>query len=202
MSNLIIPDMSINDTYYGGYRTRTFANIFTDAGKFMTEFEASPFAAKIQPADPSSPAVDLELVFYLLYARYGNSHISFTDENQFRYNIFTTIFMYGPAWAVRLDTQKKIRELGDEIFLGSEATYNSALNPENAPGTDSREGLGYLNSQNKTLYTKSKLEGYANLLALVESDVTEDFLIKFRKFFLIVPEPDYPLLYETPEVSI
>ena len=202
MSNLIIPDTSINDTYYGGYRTRTFANIFTDAGKFMTEFEASPFAAKIQPADPSSPAVDLELVFYLLYARYGNSHISFTDETQFRYNIFTTIFMYGPAWAVRLDTQKKIRELGDEIFLGSEATYNSALNPENAPGTDSREGLGYLNSQNKTLYTKSKLEGYANLLALVESDVTEDFLIKFRKFFLIVPEPDYPLLYETPEVSI
>lgn len=202
MSNLIIPDMSINDTYYGGYRTRTFANIFTDAGKFITEFEASPFAAKIQPADASSPAVDLELVFYLLYARYGNSHISFTDENQFRYNIFTTIFMYGPAWAVRLDTQKKIRELGDEIFLGSEATYNSALNPENAPGTDSRAGLGYLNSQNKTLYTKSKLEGYANLLALVESDVTEDFLIKFRKFFLIVPEPDYPLLYETPEVSI
>lgn len=202
MSNLVIPGTYGDDTYYGGYRTRTFANIFNDAGKFVTEFEASPFAAKIQPTDGSSPAVDLELVFYLLYARYGNSHISFTDENQFRYNVFTTIFMYGPAWAVRLDTQKKIRELGDEIFLGSEATYNSALNPENAPGTDSREGLGYLNSQNKTLYTKSKLEGYANLLALVESDVTEEFINKFRKFFLVVPEPDYPLLYETPEVSI
>ena len=199
MSNLFIPGCGVpcSDTYYGSYRTRTFADIFPDLGKFTALFAETPFPAAIQTsADP----INLELVFALLYARYGNSHTAFSDENQFIYNIFATIFMYGPSWATRLATQKKIREAGDDIFLGGEATYNSALNPENAPGTSSRDGIDYVNSQNKTLYTKSKLEGYANLLALVETDVTEEFINKFKKLFLIVPEPDYPLLYEIPNL--
>ena len=190
MSNIYIP---CGETYYGGYRTRTFADIFPSFDEFLGDFAETSFAAKISTNNQDA-AVDMELVYYLLYARYGNSHTSFSDENQFIYNIFSTIFMYGPSWAVRLSTQKKIREAGDEIFLGGQATYNHAYNPSTFPN----EGdLQYINEQNKTLYTKSKLEGYANLLALVETDVTEEFISKFRKFFRIVGEPDYPLLYST-----
>ena len=189
------------DTYYGGYRTRTFADIFESADIFKEEFLSSPFAAVAQPvaSKPEAPYVNLDILFYLLYARYGNSHTSFSDENQFIYNVFSIIYMYGPAWAVRLDTQKKIRELGDEIFEGSKATYNHAYNPSTAPSTDTDAALPYVNDQNRTIYAKSKLEGYSNLLALVDTDVTEDFINKFRKLFLIVPEPDYPLLYLTEE---
>lgn len=193
MSNIYIPCC---DTYYGGYRTRTFADIFPSFEEFLGDFTETPFAEKIS-TDNEDAAVDMELVYYLLYSRYGNSHTSYTDENQFIYNIFSTIFMYGPAWAIRLSTQKKIREAGDEIFLGGEATYNHAYNPGTEPSVHSRESLLYINEQNATLYTKSKLEGYANLLALVETDVSEEFISKFKKFFLIVGEPDYPLLYST-----
>lgn len=193
MSNIYIP---CGDTYYGGYRTRTFADIFPSFDEFLEDFAETPFAVKINTNNEDA-AVDMELAYYLLYARYGNSHTSFSDENQFIYNIFSTIFMYGPAWAIRLSTQKKIREAGDEIFKGGEATYNHALNPNTAPTTEERDGLPYINDQNKTLYTKSKLEGYANLLALVETDVSEEFISKFKKFFRVIGEPDYPLLYST-----
>ena len=187
-----------NDSYYGGYRTRTLADIFPNVEEFKTAFESTKFAAAIIPTSPSAPTVDLDLVYYLLYARYGNSHTSFTDEEQFKYNIFATIFMYGPSWAVRLQTQKTIRELGEEDLLkGTVATHNHAYNPSTAPSTEYDGSIPYINDQNKTLYKKSKLEAYASLLALVETDVTEDFINKFRKLFIVVAEPDYPLLYET-----
>ena len=187
----------MNNTYYGGFRTRTFAQIFNSFETFNTEFAATPFSTAIAAANPTAQ-VDLELVFYLLYSRYGNSHIAFSDENQFRYNIFSTIFMYGPSWATRLNAQKEIRNLSiDELMKGSEATYNTALNPDTEPTMDERDGLAYISNQNKTLYTKSKIEGYANLLALVETDVSEEFIGKFRKFFTKVFAADEPLLYAT-----
>lgn len=187
------------NNYYGGYNTRTFAQIFNNFEAFQEQFNATPFATSIA-TEQSLAKMNLELVFYLLYARYGNSHISYSDENQFKYGIFSTIFMYGPSWALRLNAQKEIRELGiDEAKRGGEATYNHAFNPSTTPSMNEREGLGYINDQNKTLYTKSKLEGYANILALVETDVTDEFITKFRKFFIAVTAPDYDLLYITEE---
>lgn len=41
------------------------------------------------------------------------------------------------------------------------------------------------------------MEAYAQLAALLETDVTEDFLNKFKYLFIKVAAPDYPLLYET-----
>lgn len=204
MNNLYFDDGSIGycgDSYYGGYRTRTFSETFPNYSSFRQEYEASPFAAITNTTGTAEAAIDLELTYYLLYARYGNSHSAFSDTNQFQYNIFATIFQYGPSWATRLSLQKKIRALGEEAFVGSEATYNSALNPETSPSTDSREGIGHINTQNKTLYTKSKLEGYAGQLAVLEEDVTETFLSKFRKHFIKIAAPDYPLLYTIPNVE-
>lgn len=185
------------ETYYGGYRTRTFADIFPNADIFQEAYSKAEIPALL------TNETNINTIYYLLYSRYGNSHISFSDENQFVYALLATIFQYGPAWERRLSVQQELCRMTDEeLKLGSEATYNSALNPSNAPGTDTREGVGYINSQNKTLYTKSRLEGYANLLALVDTDVTEEFLRRFRPLFIKVLAWDRPLLYSTDPNSL
>lgn len=181
------------DTYYGSFRTRTFAQIFPNLQAFLdcktqTELEI----------DVNDEA--LKNLFYLLYAAYGNSNSAFSDENQFKYAIFSTIFMYGPTWQKRLEVQKALRGLTeDDLARGGTAVYNSAYNPNTAPTTDELAGLPYINQQNKTLYTKSKVEGYSVLLALLDTDVTKEFINKFKTHFLAVVASDTPLLYRTQE---
>ena len=189
------------ESYFGGYRTRTFTQIFSTDGEtgsyqaFAKMLAATPFAKKIQDAK-----IDTELLFYLLYSRYGNSHISYTDEDQFVYALFSIIMTYGPAWAKRLSIQEELQKLsleeGSDIYLGSGAIYNHALNPGTAPSTQTLNELPQINEQNTTKYRKSKLEGLASLAALLETDVSEEFLGKFRKLFIRVVAPDRPLIYE------
>ena len=189
------------ESYFGGYRTRTFTQIFSTDGEtgsyqaFANMLAATPFAKKIQEAK-----IDTELLFYLLYSRYGNSHISYSDEDQFVYALFSIIMTYGPAWAKRLSIQEELQKLsleeGSDIYLGSGAIYNHALNPGTAPSTQTLTELPQINEQNTTKYRKSKLEGLANLAALLETDVSEEFLGKFRRLFIRVVAPDRPLIYE------
>lgn len=190
------------NSYYGSYRTRTFTQIFSKDGQtgsyeaFLNMLVDTPFAKKIDEAK-----IDTELLFYLLYSRYGNSHISYSDEDQFVYALFSIIMMYGPAWAKRLSIQEELNKLslddGSDIYLGSGAIYNHALNPGTAPSTQTLNELAHIDEQNTTKYRKSKLEGLASLASLLETDVTEDFLNKFRKLFIRVTAPDTPLLYRT-----
>lgn len=71
----------------------------------------------------------------------------------------------------------------EDLIQGSKAVYNTALNPGTAPSTDTLDELTYINQQNTTKYKKTKLEGYALLLDLLESDVTSDFIDSFKKLF-------------------
>lgn len=182
------------DSYYGSYRTRTFADIYGSAEMFAEEYNNSKIPAKFTNAST------ILTLYYLLYGRYGNSNIAFTDENQFKYAMMSTIFMYGPTWERRLEVQDTVRALSEEeLTKGGKAIYNHAYNPGTAPSTSTLEELLAINDQNTTNYKKSKLEGYSTLLALLETDVTEEFISKFKKLFITVVAPDYPLLYETEE---
>ena len=175
---------------YGNFRTRTFTDIFTSVDEFKENYTSCGIPATINDTN-------LTTLFYLLYARYGNSNIASSDETQFKYKLFSTIFMYGPSWQKRLDLQTKLIGLtDDEIVKGSTAIYNSALNPSSAPSTQTLEELNYINSQNTTKYKKSKLEGYAALYALIETDITEEFIGRFKKLFITIVEPELPLWYE------
>jgi hypothetical protein len=186
--------MICNQSYYGGFRTRTFADIFPSVDVFhemYTEAEIPPMLANERTIDT---------IYYLLYARYGNSHIGFSDENQFAYSVLSTIFMYGPTWEKRLEVQKIIRELDEnELLAGSKAIHNHAFNPSTAPNTSTISELPYINDQNTTTYRRSKLEAYTTLVELLDTDVTEEFINKFKKLFIVVLAPDYPLLYKTTE---
>lgn len=176
---------------YGNFRTRTFTDIYGSLEEFKDDYTNSGIPTTLSDSNIST-------LYYLLYARYGNSNIASSDENQFKYKLMSIIFIYGPAWQKRLEIQKKLMEMSDdEMLKGSTAIYNTALNPSQAPSTETVEELNYINSQNTTKYKKGKLEGYAALYSLIETDVTEAFIGKFKKLFITVVEPDYPLWYKT-----
>ena len=181
----------ICDTVYGNYRTRKFADIWPSADAFIQDYQASAIPQKLKVADATT-------LYYLLYARYGNSSIANSDENQFKYKIFSTIYIGGATWAKKQEIQDKLREMTeDEILAGTKAINNHAYNPQTAPTTDTVEELEYINEQNTTKYKKSKLDGYALLWAILNDGVTETFLREFRYHFLVVVEPQVPLWYVT-----
>ena len=84
------------NSLYGNYRTRKFTDIFPNVDEFLAKYRNCGIITPIQEAT-------LTNLYYLLYARYGNSHITNSDENQFIYKVFALIFQYGPTWEKRLD---------------------------------------------------------------------------------------------------
>ena len=184
----------MNNSLYGNYRTRTFAEIFPTVEEFVAEYTNSALSRLSQK--------DITVLYYLLYGNYGNSSIASSDENLFKYKMFSVIFEYGPTWAKRLEIQEKLRNLTEEeLITGGRAIYNHATNPSSLPSTSSLEELDYIDNQSTTNYKKSKLEGYSLLVGLLETNITEQFIKKFRKLFIAVVEPESPLWYAMEEVN-
>lgn len=184
------------------YSTILFTQVWDNATEFVADYKLSGLydATDASHLNNSISDANANLLFYLLYARYGNSPLANRDVNQFQYKVFSIIFQYGPTWAKELEVQKKIRALSDDdIKLGSKAIYNQALNPQTEPSTAALEELTYINQQNTTNYKKSPLEGYAILMELLKQDVTEDFLKKFSVCFKKFVTPEKPLIYVTEE---
>lgn len=180
------------------YSTVSFTDIWCSAEDFKADFADSPFAGCIQDGSVKEQKDNVSLVFYLLYAKYGNNPIANRDEQQFKYKIFSIIFQYGPTWEKRLYIQDQLRKIKDEdLIIGSKAIYNAALNPSTAPSTGSLDELTYINSQNTTNYKKSKMDAYAQLWELLRTDVTGEFINKFKVCFKQFVAPEQPLIYVT-----
>ena len=134
------------------YDTKLMTEIWEDAAGFLADYKSVGIPTTISDASATT-------LYYLLYAKYGNSPIANFDITQFKYKMFSIIFQYGPTWEKKLELQAKVRGLTEtEIMTGAKAIYNSALNPSTAP---SSEELPYINAQNTTNYRKSKLEAYS-----------------------------------------
>ena len=180
---------------FGNFRTKKFCDIYDDVDKFIDDYQDNGIPALIEESSATT-------LYYLLYARYGNSTIANFDENQFKYKLFSTVFQYGPTWEKNLSIQAGLRSLtADDITEGSKVINNHAYNPNTDPGTTAPEELTYINEQHATKYKKSKLDGYLFLTTLLEKDVTEEFLNKFKKLFLQVVEPYKPLYFVTDTVE-
>ena len=101
---------------------------------------------------------------------------------------------------------------------GTDTTINNhAYNPSTAPSTQSTSELDYIDQQNvakgsdtrtisgtdnKTtgqVVTKSKMDAYAQLWDLVATDVTNDYISKFRKCFKQFVSPERNMVYVTEE---
>lgn len=175
------------------YNTQLFTDIYEKVEDFTADYNTIGLGG----------ITDINLVnklFYLLYAKFGNSPIANLDENQFKYKLFSTIFMYGPAWEKRLDIQDQIRKLSPEDLLdGTKAIHNHAYNPDTEPSTLSPEILNYINEQNTSQFKKSKMDAYGQLWSLISTDVTAEFLAKFNDCFKKFVMPAAPLIYVTEE---
>jgi len=307
------------------YDTKIFTEVYDSADKFVYDYKNVGIPTTISDANATT-------LYYLIYARYGNSPIANMDITQFKYKLFSIIFQYGPTWEKRLDVQKTLRDMNladllndgglTELFthegedestesgtsgntrditesgtntgtqamahtgtVGNTGTSSSstdhdnsvsnsgnfediknhAMNPSTAPATNAYSALGYINDQvaNKntssgtqtvdettstegstsgtTTYnntdtrtdnlansstgrvvdsgttsgtksgsnsatnnlsrnlTQGKLKAYEKLLELLDSDVTGDFIAKFRICFKQFVLPEHNMIYFTEE---
>ena len=138
-------------------------------------------------------------IYYLLYSYYGNSHICSTDTMRFKYNLFSIIWMYAPTWSKNIKIQDELRALTiDEIKQGAVSIYNHAHNPSTAPSTQDTEELPYVNEQNVSKNKTGPIAAYNNLMILLRTDVTKQFIDKFKKLFVTIVSPPPILGYITP----
>ena len=176
---------------YGSYRQKRFTDVYERVEDFLADYKDCGIPTTI--SDSSA-----QTLFYLLYGSYGNDVVASSDINRFKYKLFSIIFQYAPNWEKQLEIQNKLRALTeDDIRLGSRQIYNTAQNPSTEPSTDTTDELQYINNQNVTKNQRGVLEGYATLLSLLRTDVTQEFLNRFRKLFLTIVQPEEPLLYIT-----
>lgn len=176
---------------YGSYRQKRFTDVYERVEDFLADYKDCGIPTTI--SDNSA-----QTLFYLLYGSYGNDVVASSDINRFKYKLFSIIFQYAPNWEKQLEIQNKLRGLTEEdIRLGSRQIYNTAQNPSTEPSTDTTDELQYINNQNVTKNQRGVLEGYATLLSLLRTDVTQEFLNRFRKLFLTIVQPEEPLLYIT-----
>lgn len=72
---------------------RSFSDIFPSTKEFL---EASQLCQMLIP--PDIERADLELIFYLLYSKYGNNTIASTDETRFKFSLFSIVYQWGGNW--------------------------------------------------------------------------------------------------------
>lgn len=188
----------MSKTIYGLPTNLTFCDIWDKVADFITDYKASG----IYTSNVSNRLADTDatLLYYLLYARYGNSSIASRDTNRFKYQLFSMIFQYGPTWVKKLDIQNQVRNLtADELISGGKAVYNSAYNPSTAPSTATLEELTAINEQKTTNYKKSKAEALNVQWELLNNDVSNAFLDKFRVLFISVAAPVYQIAFPVEE---
>lgn len=84
------------------YSTVLFSNIYEDVDTFVDEWkESGIYESTVKTSGTTvTPIVSdkkMELLFFLLYAKYGNSPIANMDINQFKYKLWSIVFQYGPS---------------------------------------------------------------------------------------------------------
>lgn len=173
------------------YNTKLFNDIWEDKDAFLSDYNSIGIPTTISSTNATT-------LYYLLYAKYGNNPIANFDEEQFKYKVFSIVFSYGPTWEKRLAIQTSLRGLTEsDLLAGSRAIYNTALNPESAPTTSTTEELDYINQQNTTNYKKSKMDAYAQLWEMLETDVTTQFVNRFSVCFKQFVMPEKHWIYVT-----
>ena len=175
----------------GSHRMPKFSDVWGSVEDFMKDINAQPI---ITPSDYKEG--DLERIFYLLYAKYGNSTIAANDVNRFKFGVYTIIYSSAMQWLKKMEVQKRLYSMQEsEMLRGSRQVYNTAQNPSVEPGTSTEDELPYIDGQNVSINKRGILEGYGVLMSLLRLDVTADFLNKFKSLFLTVVYPEDELTY-------
>lgn len=158
------------------YNTKLFSDFYETVNDFCYDYQ--------HVGIPTTISVDnAKTLYYLLYAKYGNSPIANFDETQFKYKLFSVIFMYGPTWEKKLDIQATLRGLTEAqiktgmtraisntgtVDTSGSNTYNNltsadsgtdihnhAYNPATDPSTQTTTELDYINEQHVDKFGKT-----------------------------------------------
>lgn len=178
------------------YKTKTFVDLYETVNDFIYDYNniGLPRTISVQNA---------MTLYYLLYAKYGNSPISNVDENQAKFKLFGVIWQYGPSWEKKLEIQANLRDLKDtDLEEGALSIYNHAFNPSTDPSTASQTELDYINEQNTTRQKRSKVGQYMELWQAISTDVTAAFLDRFGICFKQFVGPERIHFYVTEEDDI
>lgn len=200
---MVIIAMTPYDVEYGNFRNYTFSDMYPTLDAFLNGYKDSfgdfiSFGYNNVEIPKKLTEENIKTLYYLLYGQYGGSTIIGDDQFKWCYQLWSTVFMYGPTWEKRLKIQDEIRAMTiDEAIKGSVSINNQSLNPSEAPVADSDDILKTINTQTVNKYNKSKVEGYQYLIDLLETDVTKMFLDKFKVLFLKIVAPQEPLWYTT-----
>lgn len=190
------------ESYFQHFDNITFSDLWSTSEDFIQAYKDTGLPQTYVNSDGTNGTyVDdetLNLIWLLMVGRFADSTIKpYNTYGAFQIRFMSRIWQHAPAWKKELDIQNKLRSMslndGSEIYEGSKAIYNTALNPGTQP---TQEELNYINSQNTTKYKKSKLEGLAILTDLMKKDVTEEFLRRFDDFFKTIIYSGRTLLYE------
>lgn len=174
------------------YNTEILTDVWENSTSFVNDFKVCPFYSGNVYND-----TELMLLYYLLYARYGNSAIAGFDINQWKYRMYYTINAYMPTYLKKKEIQNNLRELGlAKIMDGGKTINNHAFSPTDPISTDSDVILTYINDQVVGNVKLSELEGYVKKYNVLDDSITDEFLDKFSELFIKITYPQFPLLYE------
>ena len=129
------------------YDTQLFTDVWSSASKFLVDYQNVGIPTTID-------ANNARTLYYLLYARYGNTPIANYDVNQFKYKIFSIIFQYGPTWEKRLSVQQTLRDM-----QLSDLIDNGALNELFSSQATSSQTSSGTNGNTRTLNTQEANTG-------------------------------------------
>ena len=142
------------------YDTKLMTEVWSKASDFLTDYQNAGIPTTISVQNATT-------LYYLLYARYGNTPIANYDENQWKYKMFSIIFQYGPTWEKRLNIQDTLRglQISDLVDNGSlhELFSHSASETSSKTGSD---------NNTRTLNTTEKNTG-TSTLANTGTDTTD-----------------------------
>jgi hypothetical protein len=182
-----------NNSYFGSFDTSTFSEVYPDVEAWKADFAV--FGPSLDFYGDFKEADTISKCYYMLASEYAFSH-HIGGRDQFKLMLWTKVMEYLPILEKELALQKEVLAMDSEALReGSKAIYNTALNPGNAPTTDSLETLEYINQQNTTNYKKSKPEAYLRFKEAINKNLIKEFIGKFKNLFIRVCYPDNPLWY-------
>ena len=141
------------------YDTKLMTEVWNSASDFLTDYQAAGIPTTISVQNATT-------LYYLLYARYGNTPIANYDENQWKYKMFSIIFQYGPTWEKRLDVQNTLRGLQISDLVDNGSFHE--LFSHNGSETSSKTGS---DNNTRTLNTTEKHRG-TSAVANTGTDIT------------------------------
>lgn len=161
--------------------TKTFGQIFESNTDFATFTQAEPWNGMLEYYELNDPDY-LQVVYLLLYSRYGNWNIASTDENRFKANLIERICSYGPAHKKRLELQKELRKLTTEqVQEGSTDITNMAKNPSTK--LQEKELIAQINAQNQAFHKRSKTDAIIYQYNILDKDLNGEFIEIFKPLF-------------------